>query len=150
MKKYIFAYHEEEEQQQEGEGQESEDDENNAIGDENHVDAIESANDEISFMYGTNYLIKSDVVTLQTREYGEKMALSFALAKSAMLSIFEWSLNQVIERNSSIPEQMVKYGRIPMNSKELSKEIGRIYLVKSGIHLENNVLDTPEEFWEGK
>ena len=148
MNKYIFAF---------GYEQEKYDDDDYdikdvdyAIGGFNPMNAIESANDEISFAYGSTFQVKRDVVNLKTREHGEKMALSFALAKSAMLSIFEWRLDQVIERNSYIPEQLAKYGRIAMSSKEISREIGKIYLVKCGINLENNVLDTPEEFWEGK
>lgn len=148
MSKYIFSMVDRD--QERNENYDSEDGEVDAVGEYNPADAIESADDEVDFMYGTSFQIKSDVVELESREYGEKMALSFALSKSAMLSIFEWRLNQVIERNSYIPEQLVKNGHIPMSSKELRMEIGRIYLVKSGINLDNNVLDTPEELWEGK
>ena len=100
------------------------------------------------FVYDTNFCLHRDIVQLITKEYGEKLAVSFAMAKSANLSIFEWRLDQVIERNSHIPEQLATNGHINMSRKEISKEIGRIFLVKSGINLENNILDTPEEFWE--
>jgi len=129
-------------------GEDEDEDEGEAIGQQNPPDAVESANDEMAFMYGTSFHIHRDIVQLQTVEYGEKLALSFSLAKSANLSIFEWRLDQVIERNSHIPEQLARFGRIHMSRKEISMEIGRIFLVKSGINLENNILDTPEEFWE--
>eukprot|EP00551_Chaetoceros_affinis_P012657 CAMPEP_0203663648 /NCGR_PEP_ID=MMETSP0090-20130426/1214_1 /ASSEMBLY_ACC=CAM_ASM_001088 /TAXON_ID=426623 /ORGANISM="Chaetoceros affinis, Strain CCMP159" /LENGTH=693 /DNA_ID=CAMNT_0050526639 /DNA_START=499 /DNA_END=2580 /DNA_ORIENTATION=- len=119
-----------------------------AIGERNHEDAIESAKDEMSFCYGNKFHLRHDMAQLRTREYGEKMAVSFALAKSANLSIFEWRLDQAIERNSHIPEKLATYGRIGMHRKDISREMGRIYLVKSGIHLENNILDTPVYFWE--
>jgi len=89
------------------------------------------------------------VIQLSTRDSAEKLAVSFAFAKSALLSIFEWRLEKTIERNSHIPEELAKTGHINLSRAEISKEIGRIYLVKHGIHLDNSLLDTPEEFWEG-
>ena len=151
MQQYLFMNTTQEQNQSDGDCEyQAEGDEEgyDTIGDRYDPEAIESANDEIAFVYGEKFQMKRDVVQLQTTEYGEKLAVSFALAKSANLSIFEWRLDQVIERNSHIPEELAKYGRIHMSRKEISMEIGRIFLVKSGINLENNMLDTPEEFWE--
>jgi uncharacterized Rmd1/YagE family protein len=131
-------------------GDDSNDEDDGAVGERNHIDAIESANDEMSFGYGTKFYINHDMVQLQTKDCKEKLAVSFALAKSANVSIFEWRLNQAVERNSHIPEELATHGRINMSKKDLKKELGRIYLVKSGINLENDILDTPAEFWEGE
>ncbi len=146
MKKYIFGVN----LRLNNQVEDYDDDDDDAIGEAIHEDAIENAYDDMKFTYGPNYQIKHGIVVLLTHEYGEKLALSFALAKSAMLSIFEWRLDQAIERNSDIPERLVKYGRLGRTRKEISKEIGRIFLVKSGINLEHSILDTPDEFWEGK
>lgn len=109
---------------------------------------MESARDSISFQYGDKYAIKRDVCTLSTRDSGEKLAVSFALAKSSLLSLYELRVQQVIERNSHIPEEMVKNGRIHMSMREMSREVGRLFLVKHGINLDQSLIDTPEEFWE--
>ncbi|GAX16982.1 hypothetical protein FisN_5Hh361 [Fistulifera solaris] len=109
---------------------------------------IESAQDSISFQYGDKYSIKRDVCVLSTRDSGEKLAVSFALAKSSLLSLYELRVQQVIERNSHIPEAMVQNGRIHMSTREMSREIGRLFLVKHGINLDQSLIDTPEEFWE--
>eukprot|EP00550_Attheya_septentrionalis_P004040 CAMPEP_0198291070 /NCGR_PEP_ID=MMETSP1449-20131203/8723_1 /TAXON_ID=420275 /ORGANISM="Attheya septentrionalis, Strain CCMP2084" /LENGTH=362 /DNA_ID=CAMNT_0043989665 /DNA_START=67 /DNA_END=1155 /DNA_ORIENTATION=- len=110
--------------------------------------AITSANDEVNFVYGPDFVLRRDVVQLSTREPGEKLAVSFGVAKSSLLSVYEWMLQQTIERNSDIPEQLAKTGTIHMSKIDISKEIGRIFLVKHGINLDSNLQDTPEEFWE--
>mmetsp|Transcript_10271 Transcript_10271/g.11374 ORF Transcript_10271/g.11374 Transcript_10271/m.11374 type:complete len:434 (-) Transcript_10271:176-1477(-) len=120
------------------------------VGDHIHADAIESANDEITFVYSdkNHFRLYRDTIYLATRDHGEKLAVTFALAKSAHVSIFEWRLDQTIDDHSHIPEELAKTGKISMSRKEISMEIGKIYLVKSAINLENNILDTPQEFWE--
>ena len=110
--------------------------------------AAENASDEIAFVYGETSSFKWDVVQLSTRENGEKLAVSFALAKSSLLSVYEWRLQRTIDRNSHIPEELAKNGKIHMSRAEISKEVGRIFLVKHGINLDSSLSDTPEEFWE--
>ena len=120
----------------------------NVCGVLHNVAAAENASDEIAFVYGDESSFKMDVVALFTRESGEKLAVSFALAKSSLLSIYEWRLQRTIERNSHIPEELAKNGSIHMTREEISKEIGQIFLVKHGINLDSSLVDTPEEFWE--
>eukprot|EP00978_Attheya_sp_CCMP212_P013390 scaffold33693_cov49-Attheya_sp.AAC.5 len=48
--------------------------------------AITSANDEVDFVYGPDFVLRRDVVQLSTREPGEKLAVSFGVAKSSLLS----------------------------------------------------------------
>lgn len=113
-----------------------------------NVAAAEEASDEIAFVYGDASSFRMDVVVLFTRDSGEKLAVSFALAKSSLLSIYEWRLQRTIERNSHIPEELAKNGKIAMTREEISQEIGQIFLVKHGINLDSSLVDTPEEFWE--
>lgn len=113
-----------------------------------NASAAENASDEIAFVYGETSSFKWDVVSLSTKESGEKLAVSFALAKSSLLSIYEWRLQRTIDRNSHIPEELATNGSIHMTREEISKEVGRIFLVKHGINLDSSLSDTPEEFWE--
>ena len=80
---------------------------------------------------------------------GEKLAVSFAVAKSANISIYECCLEQAVQRNSHIPEALAKTGQLHLSMKEINVEIGRLYLLNNAINLETTMLDTPEEFWEG-
>ena len=132
-------------------------------GDLYQQDEIDSAMDDMSFQYqhpqlhqdsedgkaiANTFTIKQDVCMLSTRDSGEKLAVSFALAKSSLLSIYELRVQQVIERNSHLPEEMAKDGKVHMTTHELSQEVGRLFLVKHGINLDQSLIDTPEEFWE--
>jgi len=110
--------------------------------------AIANACDDLEFVYGDSFSLKHDSCQLMTREPGEKLAVSFGLAKSSLLSIYEWTLEQTIERNSHVTELLAKTGTIPMHKEELSKEIGRIFLVMHMVNLDSDLQDTPEEFWE--
>ena len=65
------------------------------LGLKHNAESIESACDEMGFRYGsTEMRWHRDVVELQTRDAGEKLAVSFAVAKSANLSIYEWRMEQ--------------------------------------------------------
>lgn len=92
--------------------------------------AMERATDDFEFEYGELFSLKHDICCFMTREPGEKLAVAFALAKSSLLSIYEWTLEQTIARNSHITEHLAKTGNIPMHKEELSIEIGRLFLVK--------------------
>ena len=66
------------------------------LGLKHNPDAIESACDEMGFCYGDTFRWHRDVVQLQTRDAGEKLAVSFAVAKSANLSIYEWRMQSAV------------------------------------------------------
>lgn len=108
------------------------------------AEEVESASDEMAFIYGEKFTLRRDVATLATRESGEKLAVAFALAKSSLLSVYEERVQKTIERNSHIPDEMVKSGRLHMTRQEISKEVGRMLLVKHGINLDQSLIDTPE------
>ncbi|KAL7484040.1 hypothetical protein ACHAW6_009685 [Cyclotella cf. meneghiniana] len=118
------------------------------IGLKHNAESIESACDEMGFCYGECFKWHRDVVQLQTRDAGEKLAVSFAVAKSANLSIYEWRLEQAVQRNAHIPEDLAKTGELHLNRREINVEVGRLYLLNNAINLETTMLDTPEEFWE--
>ena len=114
------------------------------MGLKHNVESIESACDEMGFCYGDKFGWHRDVVQLRTRDAGEKLAVSFAFAKSANLSIYEWRLEQAIQRNAHIPEDLAEHGQLHLNRREINVEIGRLYLLNNAINLETNMLDTPE------
>jgi uncharacterized Rmd1/YagE family protein len=119
-----------------------------ACGEAHNKEEIAAASDDMAFTFGETFSIKRDIAHLTTRETGEKLAVSFALAKSSLLSIYEERVQKTIDRNSHIPEEMAKNGRIHMSREEIGKEVGKMFLVKHGINLDCSLIDTPEEFWE--
>lgn len=114
------------------------------LGLKHNAESIEEACDEMGFCYSEKFSWHRDVVQLHTRDAGEKMAVSFAFAKSANLSIYEWRLAQAIQRNAHIPEDLAEHGVLHLNRKQINVEIGRLYLLNNAINLETNMLDTPE------
>jgi uncharacterized Rmd1/YagE family protein len=46
------------------------------------------------------------------------------------------STGKTIDRNSHIPEEMVKNGRLHMTRQDISREVGRMLQVKHGINLD--------------
>jgi uncharacterized Rmd1/YagE family protein len=110
-----------------------------AVGDDHTDEEIEAAKDEMAFVYGVDkqFNLRRDVANLETRETGEKLAVSFALAKSSLLSVYEERVQKTIDRNSHIPEEMVRNGRLHMTRQDISREVGRMLLVKHGINLDS-------------
>ena len=51
------------------------------VGLRHNAESIESACDEMGFQYGDEFKWHRDVVQLKTRDAGEKLAVSFAVAK---------------------------------------------------------------------
>ena len=69
-----------------------------ALGLKHNIESIDTACDEMGFCYGDSFRWRRDVVQLHTKDAGEKMAVSFAFAKSANLSIYEWRLEQAVSK----------------------------------------------------
>jgi len=111
------------------------------LGLKHNKDGIESASDELGFCYGQEFKWHRDVVQLLTRDAGEKLAVSFAVAKSSTVSIYEWRLDQAVQRNAHIPEELAKHGQLHLTRREINVEIGRLYLLNNSINLETNMLD---------
>lgn len=108
-----------------------------AYGTEHTTEETDAAKDEMAFIYGQQFSLKRDVASLETRETGERLAVSFALAKSSLLTVYEERVQKTIDRNSHIPEEMVKNGRLHMTRQDISREVGRMLLVKHGINLDS-------------
>ncbi|KAL3809556.1 hypothetical protein ACHAXA_001830 [Cyclostephanos tholiformis] len=118
------------------------------LGHRHNIESIKAARDEMGFRYGDAFRWRRDVVQLRTRDAGEKMAVSFALSKSANISIYEWRMEQEVRRNAHIPEALAEHGELRLRRKEINSEIGRLYLLNNAINLTTNMLDTPEELWD--
>ena len=76
------------------------------------------------------------------------LSLAHALAQSTKLASFESSIEETIKKTKYIPETLAQKGSIALSRTRLAKERGRVYLEKSHIILQFNLLDTPEFIWE--
>jgi len=110
--------------------------------------AAESASDDIEFFCGKKSSVRNDTVELASKDPVERLAVSFAFAQSSLLSVYEYRLDKIIERNEHIPVTLAREGKIQMSQTEISKEIGRLFMERNMINLESDILGTPEFFWQ--
>ncbi|QOP40728.1 RMD1 family protein [Sulfurimonas marina] len=108
----------------------------------------ECAEEKFKYILEDEFKIIYDKFLLDNDSERLKIAISSALAQNAKLSQFETKVENTIEENSIIPQNLAKYGKISLSKKEIAKKIGELFLVKSQINLQYDLLDTPEFFWE--
>ncbi|ETV71987.1 hypothetical protein, variant [Aphanomyces astaci] len=110
-----------------------------------HVDV-----EEMEFCYGDNSSsVANDVVTLSSFRSSEKIAISFAMAQSCKLDVFEERVDETIQETRHIPQTLADTGEINMYSqKDISKLIGRLFIERSDINLNSDMLDDPDFFWD--
>jgi len=104
--------------------------------------------DEFTFVYGDGMKIEEDEITLQNKHALTKLAISYGLAQSVKLSIFEEVVQTTIDRSKNLPNNLAQKGKIPLSRKEISQKMGELFIERNYINLHTEVLDTPEFFWE--
>ncbi len=92
--------------------------------------------------------IRNDMIDVDDLSELTCLSLSHALAQSTKLAFFEASIEETIKKTKYIPETLAKKGTIALSRTKLARERGRVYLEKSHIILQFNLLDTPEFIWE--
>lgn len=105
--------------------------------------------DEFTFSTDVEkFRIHSDHITLTTSDIMEKIAASHGIAQSVKLAALEQNAQNTIDDTAYIPKTIAAEGMTRLSRKEISKMRGALYLVKSNIYLNFDLLDTPEFFWE--
>jgi len=104
--------------------------------------------DELTYSYGSPFKIHQDDITLQTPSPMTKLAISYGIAQSVKLTVFENSIRNTIEKTRSLPENLYKKGKISLSLKEIRKKSGELFIERNSINLHSDILDTPEFFWE--
>ncbi|QPK62761.1 RMD1 family protein [Methylomonas sp. LL1] len=89
-----------------------------------------------------------DHIELQSGDFKVLLALSHAMAQSIKLAAFEGHAIDTIHTTSHLPQALARDGVIKLNRKTMAKIRGQLFLTKSDIILNYDLLDTPEFFWE--
>ena len=108
----------------------------------------EVAFDEFIFSYGEVSRIYKDEIILQTKNNLAKLTVSYGLSQSVKLEIFEEKIDHTIEKTKHLPEELCSKGKIGLSRKDISKQIGALFIERNSINLHTDILDTPEFFWE--
>lgn len=75
-------------------------------------------------------------------------ALSQGMAQSIKLASFETNAITTINNTKYIPKSLAENGRIKLSRHKIAKIRGQLFLTKSDIILNYDLLDTPDFFWE--
>ena len=93
--------------------------------------------------------IANDVLTLpEDSPAKQRLSVSFAIAQSAILSIFESRIDRKIVEYKYIPEVMAKHGRIHLSERQLGTMIGEVFVIRHDVNLHSEILDLPDFFWK--
>lgn len=75
-------------------------------------------------------------------------SLSQGMAQSIKLASFETNAITTINNTSYIPRSLAENGNIKLSRHKIAKIRGQLFLTKSDIILNYDLLDTPDFFWE--
>jgi uncharacterized Rmd1/YagE family protein len=75
-------------------------------------------------------------------------SLSQGMAQSIKLASFETNALTTINNTNYIPQSLAENGRIKLSRHKIAKIRGQLFLTKSDIILNYDLLDTPDFFWE--
>jgi len=89
-------------------------------------------------------------ITVESNSKSEILSIVYGLAQHTILSHYESDVAVTIEETKSIPIEMRDKGRISLSKKEISRNIGLIFMRRSAVNLNSDILDTPDIFWEQK
>ena len=75
-------------------------------------------------------------------------SLSQGMAQSIKLASFETNAKTTIDKTSYIPKSLAENGNIKLSRHKIAKIRGQLFLTKSDIFLNYDLLDIPDFFWE--
>jgi uncharacterized Rmd1/YagE family protein len=92
--------------------------------------------------------IRFDRMRLRSLKIEEKMALSYAMAQSSKLFVFESRVLDSVEMTRYLPVELAKNGRIDSSKKALNQRIGELFVEQTEVNLFSSILDTPDFLWD--
>ncbi|RYH22202.1 hypothetical protein EON65_19600 [archaeon] len=92
--------------------------------------------------------IRFDRMKLRSLRVEEKLALSYAMAQSSKLFVFEQKVLQSVERTRYLPKELAEQGKISCSKKDLNRLIGQLFVEQTEVNLFSSILDTPDFLWD--
>ena len=113
---------------------------------------FEAGEDDMAFVTDYDQVdisIANDVITLPPlTTVKERLAVSFAIAQSAVLTIFEARVEKKTEEYKYIPEVLAQSGKVDLSPKQLGVMIGEVFVMQHDVNLHSEILDLPDYFWK--
>ena len=85
--------------------------------------------------------IRSDRIRLNSLQLEEKLALSYAMAQSSKLFVFETKVLNAVEATRYLPRELSLHGRITSSKKDLNKLIGTLFVEQTEVNLFSSILE---------
>jgi uncharacterized Rmd1/YagE family protein len=97
-------------------------------------------------LYGIH--VENDVLDIPSAaSTRQRLSISFALAQSSILSVFEARIQKLVEEYRYIPETLSSSGRVRLSALQLGNMIGDVFVIRHDVNLNSEILDTPDWFW---
>ncbi|KFM27336.1 Sporulation protein RMD1 [Auxenochlorella protothecoides] len=109
-------------------------------------DRIERDRVLVTYSAVTKAVIEDDTISLHYRHADElyvKLAISFALAESTKLSVFEEDLRSLGRSVSYLPAMMADKGEIDVGGRAVMQLMGQLFLQQRSVNLLTQLLDAP-------
>lgn len=107
--------------------------------------------DEFFYEVGTKTVIDeigNTIILENDTDAFYKLSLSYALGQSIKLATHEKELKTTIDKMTFIPRSLAKTGKTSLKRNEIAKKMGELYLQKSSINSNLNVMHTPRVIWD--
>ncbi len=118
----------------------------------NDENELESSYDTMEFVLdkkaNPQRPIKFDRMRLRTLQVEEKLSLSYAMAQSSKLFVFEQKVFKSVEMTRYLPKELATKGKINSSKKELNQLIGQLFVQQTEVNLFSSILDTPDFLWD--
>ncbi|MDD5267137.1 MAG: RMD1 family protein [Methylococcales bacterium] len=117
----------------------------------NHAENPLAAIEEEHFTFALNCpgtRIIEDHIEIESSDPMVIFSLSQGMAQSIKLASFETNAITTINNTNYIPRSLAENGRIKLSRHKIAKIRGQLFLTKSDIILNYDLLDTPDFFWE--
>jgi len=93
-------------------------------------------------------IFKNDEIQLINFSDPEQLlALSYGLAQSVKLLIYEEAIDSLVLRTRTLPDELARDGKIKLSQTDLKRLIGELLAARYSLNLVSDILDTPEYFW---
>jgi uncharacterized Rmd1/YagE family protein len=113
---------------------------------------FEEGRDDMAFITSSltdGVSIANDVITLPDDASAKsRLSVSFAIAQSSVLAIFEARIERKVEEYKYIPETLATTGKVRLSPRQLGGMIGEVYVIRHDVNLHSEILDTPDFFWK--
>lgn len=103
-----------------------------------------SGEDDMAFVTSSDaktITIANDVIELpENSEPKQRLSVSFAIAQSSVLSIFESRIEKKVEEYKYIPEALKAHGKIHLSELQLGMMIGEVFVIRHDVNLHTEIL----------